>query len=142
MDSLINDIKGYLKIINPKLDEIEKKYNGLIDFVINEVLDRVQLYLNCETIPNKLGKVIARVVNTGLTKSVKEITVLSSDDTAIDQVVTSISDNGQSISIANEITKYFTSATDEELFSGFTSLLSRYRRINVVYPKCDETENS
>ena len=56
-------------------------------------------------------------------------------------VINSISDNGQSISYANEVTRYFTTVSDEELFTGFTSLLSRYRRIKVVYPNNNEAEN-
>lgn len=139
MDEIIANIKKYLKIINKNIDTIDK---DLIDFAIGEVLDRVQLYLNSETIPTKLERILANIVNTGLKKCLKEIEISSEDNTAVDQVVTSISDNGQSISYANEVTKYFTTASDEELFTGFTGLLSRYRRVKVVYPKKYEETNS
>ena len=139
MDNIIANIKKYLKIINKNIDTIDK---DLIDFAIGEVLDRVQLYLNSETIPTKLERILANIVNTGLKKCLKEIEISSEDNTAVDQVVTSISDNGQSISYANEVTKYFTTASDEELFTGFTGLLSRYRRVKVVYPKKYEETNS
>lgn len=142
MDDIIANIKKYLKIINKNIDDIEKENAGLVDFAIEEVLDRVQLYLNSETIPTKLERILANIVNTGLKKCLKEIEISNEDSTAVDQVVTSISDNGQSISYANEVTKYFTTATDEELFTGFTSLLSRYRRIKVVYPKTDDEDDS
>ena len=135
MDGIIAKIKEYLKIINKNIDTIEKDNKGLLDFAIGEVLDRVQLYLNSETIPTKLERILANIVNTGLKKCLKEIEISNEDNTAVDQVVTSISDNGQSITYANEVTKYFTSVSDEELFTGFTSLLSRYRRVKVVYPK-------
>lgn len=135
MDEIIANIKKYLKIINKNIETIDK---DLVDFAIGEVLDRVQLYLNSETIPTKLERILANIVNTGLKKCLKEIEISSEDNTAVDQVVTSISDNGQSISYANEVTKYFTTATDEELFSGFAGLLSRYRRVKVVYPKSNE----
>lgn len=135
MDEIIAKIKEYLKIINNNIDNIEKENKGLVDFAIEEVLDRVQLYLNSETIPTKLERILANIVNTGLKKCLKDIEISSEDNTAVDQVVTSISDNGQSISYANEVTKYFTTVSDEELFTGFTSLLSRYRRVKVVYPK-------
>lgn len=138
MDEIIAKIKEYLKIINKNIDTIEKENNGLVEFAIAEVLDRVQLYLNSETIPTKVERILANVVDTGLTKCLKKIEISSEDNTAVDRVVTSISDNGQSISYANEVTKYFTSVTDEELFTGFTSLLSRYRRIKVVYPKTND----
>ena len=130
MDDIIADIKEYLSIINDDISTID---NDLIDFVIGEVLDRVQLYLNSDQIPSKLERIIANIVNTGLKKAVNNKSV---DDT--DKAISSISDNGQSISYANEVTKYFTSASDEELFGGFTSLLSRYRRIKVVHSNQNE----
>lgn len=138
MDEIIANIKKYLKIINKNIDDIEKENNGLVDFAINEVLDRVQLYLNSDIIPTKLERILANIVNNGLKRCLKEIEISKEDNTAVDQVVTSISDNGQSISYANEVTNYFTTATDEELFTGFSGLLSRYRRIKVVYPKNNE----
>lgn len=138
MDEIIASIKKYLKIINKNINEIEKDNEGLVDFAIEEVLDRVQLYLNSDIIPTKLERILANIVNNGLKKCLKEIEISKEDDTAVDQVVTNISDNGQSISYANEVTKYFTTSSDEELFTGFATLLSRYRRIKVVYPKDNE----
>ena len=129
-------IKEYIHIINPTVVILG---NDLLDFCINEVGDRVQLYLNSDTIPTKVERIIAKVINTGLIKCEKDI---ATGNTSTDQAITSISDNGQSVSYANEVTKYFTSASDEELFTGFTGLLSRYRRIKVVYPKPNENENS
>ena len=142
MDEIIANIKKYLNIINKNIATIEKSNEGLLDFVIGEVLDRVQLYLNSETIPTKLERILANIVNTGLKKCLKDIEISSEDNTAVDQVVTSISDNGQSISYANEVTKYFTTVSDEELFTSFTGVLSRYRRVKVVYPKSNEKTNS
>lgn len=138
MDEIIANVKKYLKIINKNIDNIEKENKELVDFAINEVLDRVQLYLNSDTIPTKLERILANIVNNGLKRCLKEIEISKEDNTAVDQVVTSISDNGQSISYANEVTNYFTTVSDEELFTGFSGLLSRYRRIKVVYPKNNE----
>lgn len=138
MDEIIANVKKYLKIINKNIDDIEKENEGLVDFAIDEVLDRVQLYLNSDTIPTKLERILANIVNNGLKRCLKDIEISKEDNTAVDQVVTSISDNGQSISYANEVTNYFTTVSDEELFTGFSGLLSRYRRIKVVYPKSNE----
>lgn len=124
-------IKGYIHIINPNVED-----NALLDFCINEVGDRVQLYLNSDTIPKKIERILAGVIDTGLTKCEKRIELDGSTDP--DMMVTQISDNGQSISYANEVRKYFTATSDEELFSGFTNLLNRYRRIKVVYPNTNE----
>lgn len=131
---MVEKIKTNLKIINRKIDQIEKNNPDLIEFVIQTTIDRVELYLGCE-LPEKLERILSQVVNNGLKKCLKEIEISEEDDTAVDQVITSISDNGQSISFANETIKYFTTSSDEELFTGFTSLLSRYRRIKVVYSK-------
>ena len=141
MDEIIAKIKEYLKIINPNIDALETSNKGSVDFAIAEVLERVQLYLNSETIPTKLERILANVVDTGLTKCLNKIETSKQDATAVDQVVTSISDNGQSISYANEVKRYFTTANDEELFTGFSTLLSRYRRVKVVYPKSNEKTN-
>lgn len=132
MDDMIANIKNYLKIITPNFDSIDK---NIVDFAIAEVLDRVQLYLNSETIPTKLERILANIVNTGLKRCLKNIELSKEDNNAVDRVVTSISDNGQSISYANEVTRYFSTVADDELFTGFIPLLSRYRRVKVVYPK-------
>ena len=142
MDEMIANIKGYLKIVNKNVDVIEQNHDGLIDFVIGEVADRVTLYLNSETIPAKLERVLANIVNTGLTRCLKTIEMTKEGATDVDRAISSVSDNGQSISYANEITRYFTTASDEELFTGFTALLSRYRRVTVVYPKNNANGNS
>lgn len=133
MEEKIANIKKYVAIISGK-----KYDNELLEFVIFEVLDRIQLYLNTEVIPNKIERIVADIVNTGLEK----VTSKKDDTESNDQVVSSISDNGQSITFSNEVKKYFISATDEEIFGGFCTLLSRYRRIKVVYPKKNEETNS
>lgn len=129
------EIKQYLSILNKNLNHID---NDIIDFTIDETLDRVKVYLNTDTIKEGLTRIIAKIVNTGLTKAVKEAEMSQAGDMSADKAVASISDNGQSISYSNEITRYFTNVTDEELFTGFHSLLSRYRRIKVVHPEKHE----
>jgi hypothetical protein len=141
MDGMNATIKGYLKIINKGVDVIEQNNEGLIDFVIGEVADRVMLYLNSKDVPEKLWRVLANIVNTGLTRCLKTIDVTKEGAMDVDRAITGVSDNGQSISYANEVTKYFTTASDEELFTGFAPLLSRYRRVTVVYPKNNENGN-
>ena len=142
MDELNAKLRAYLKVINKNVDEIEQNSEGLIDFVIGEVVDRVMLYLNSDTIPSKIERILANIVNTGLTRCQKAIERTKEGALDVDRAVSSISDNGQSIAYANEVTRYFTTASDDELFTGFTSLLSRYRRVKVVYPKSNETGNS
>ena len=142
MDETTAKIKEYLKIINANVEAIDLNNAGLLDFVIGEVLDRVQLYLHSETIPARLERILANIVNTGLTRCLNTLERSREGVTEVEHVISSVSDNGQSISYANEIKRYFTTADDEELFTGFTALLSRYRRVTVVYPKNNENGNS
>ena len=141
MDETKAKIKEYLKIINANIDEVDQTNTGLLDFVIGETLDRVQFYLNCETIPAKLERILANIVNTGLARCLKTLERTKNNVADVDRAISSVSDNGQSVSYANEVTRYFTTASDDELFTGFTALLSRYRRVKVVYPTNDENGN-
>lgn len=125
MTEIITNIKEYLLIINPSISEVGTE---LIDFVIDEVLDRIQLYLNTNNIPPKLERILANIINTNLVKAQNNIR----NDGNVEQTIVSISDNGQSISYSNEIKNYFVCTSDNELFSGFTTLLNRYRRVKVV----------
>jgi len=125
MTEIITNIKEYLLIINPSISEVGTE---LIDFVIDEVLDRIQLYLNTNNIPPKLERILANIINTNLIKAQNN----TRNDGNVEQTIVSISDNGQSISYSNEIKNYFVCASDNELFSGFTALLNRYRRVKVV----------
>ena len=142
MDELTAKIKEYLKIINANVDEVDQTNTGLLDFAIGETLDRVQIYLNCETIPLKLARILANIVNTGLARCLKTLERTKDNVADVDRAISSVSDNGQSVSYANEVTRYFTTASDDELFTGFTALLSRYRRVKVVYPTNNENGNS
>ena len=141
MDETKAKIKEYLKIINANIDEVDQTNTGLLDFVIGETLDRVQFYLNCETIPAKLERILANIVNTGLARCLKTLERTKNNVADVDRAISSVSDNGQSVFYANEVTRYFTTASDDELFTGFTALLSRYRRVKVVYPTNDENGN-
>lgn len=142
MDEFNAKIKEYLKLLVDNYDEIDQNNVGLIDFAIGEVIDRVLLYLNSNKIPANLERILANVVNTGLKRCLKTIEQTKEGTADVDRAISSISDNGQSISYANEVTRYFATVSDEELFTGVAPLLSRYRRVKVVYPKDNENGDS
>lgn len=131
MDEIITNIKQYLSILNLDISEVS---TDLIDFVIGEVLDRVLLYLNRQDIPPNLERILANIINTNLNKAQNNM----NNNGDIEQAITSISDNGQSVTYSNEVKNYFVTASDNELFGGFTSLLNRYRRVKVVNTRNDE----
>lgn len=119
-------IEDYAKKLNSTITDDD---SNLLDFVVSEVADRVMLYLNDDHIDEQLNRVIARIVS-GIFNQTKASQSSSSPDLAI----SSVSDNGQSVSYANEVANYLSTTTDNELFTGFETLLNRYRRINVVSP--------
>ncbi|MDO4271546.1 MAG: hypothetical protein Q4C83_00990 [Candidatus Saccharibacteria bacterium] len=128
-DEQLAQVKEYTKILNQTITDDD---NDLLDFVVDEVVDRVKIYLNATDLDAALNRVIARIVANIFNQS-KNSQSTSEPESAI----SSVSDNGQSVSYKNEVKNYLTTATDNELFTGFESLLKRYRRINVVARKRD-----
>ena len=114
-------IKEYAKLLNGKIED-----GDLLDFVTLEVKDRVLVYLNDGVLDTKLERIVARIVSGVFTES------LESKDGELEHNVSSISDNGQTISYSDKVKSYLVSTDDSELFSGFSKLLAPYRRVNVA----------
>ena len=114
-------IKNYAKLLNSRIEDGE-----LLDFVTLEVLDRVLVYLNDNMLDRKLERIVARIVSGVFAESQE------SSDGELSHNISSISDNGQTISYSEKVKSYLVSTDDEELFSGFSKLLAPYRRVNVA----------
>ncbi len=114
-------IKEYAKLLNDKIED-----GDLLDFVTLEVKDRVLVYLNDEVLDTKLERIVARIVSGIFTES------LESKDGELEHIISSVSDNGQTISYSDKVKSYLVSTDDSELFSGFSKLLAPYRRVNVA----------
>ena len=121
----LDRIKGYVNVIDNAASDASA--NALLEYCINEVYDRVLLYLNDTTLDEALERVVARIVS-----GIFNQTTNSKTSTESDQAISSVSDNGQSVSFSNEVKNYLATTEDNELFAGFSKLLARYRRINVV----------
>ena len=134
MEIVKDNIIEYLKIINKS--DIEEE---LRDFIVESTIDRIKLYLNNDKLPKILERPIAQIISTNIDKAIRQNEI--SKDGDIDRAITSAKDNIQSVNYSNELTRYFSSLADEELFSGFTSLLNRYRRIKVVYSEAIQKNN-
>ena len=115
-------IKTYTTTINSTITDA-----NLLDYVAKEVCERVLIYLNADTLDESLERIVARIVS-GIFSQTKTNQNSSEPDLA----VSSMSDNGQSVSFSENLKNYLAVADDNELFSGFSKLLARYRRINVV----------
>jgi hypothetical protein len=114
-------IKEYAKLLNDNIED-----GDLLDFVTLEVKDRVLVYLNDEVLDTKLERIVARIVSGVFTES------LESKDGELEHNISSVSDNGQTISYSDKVKSYLVSTDDSELFSGFSKLLAPYRRVNVA----------
>ena len=114
-------IKEYAKLLNDKIED-----GDLLDFVTLEVKDRVLIYLNDDELDTKLERIVARIVSGVFTES------LESKDGELEHNISSVSDNGQTISYSDKVKSYLVSTDDSELFSGFSRLLAPYRRVNVA----------
>lgn len=118
-------IIGYVKKLNDTAADPDNA--ALLDLVVDEVGDRVLLYLNSTDLPENVERIVARIVSGIFNQSFN-----AKSSTNADSAISSMSDNGQSISFSNEVKNYLASADDNTLFSGFADLLARYRRIDVV----------
>jgi len=123
-------------VTNQKLFEQYEKYSDdddIIIFSIEEVFDRLTLYLNRDDISENLDRLIGKIVNANIKKCIRDIELSKNNE--VDSFVTSVEDNGQKISYSSELVNYFSTKSDNEIFTGFTSLLSKYRRVKVVNKK-------
>jgi len=123
-------IIGYARVISnaiPAAPTGEAAEDPLLTFVVDDVAERVMLYLNREDLPDNILRVLARVVVSGFNQATAGM-----DQTVPEQAVKSLSDNGQSITYSDNVTQYFASADDSAIFGSFTHLLDPYRRIKVV----------
>ena len=121
----LDRIKEYVKTIDTAA--ADQSMDTLLEYVINEVVDRVLVYLNDTALDEALERIVARIVS-----GIFNQTINSKDSTSSDSAINSVSDNGQSVSFSNEVKNYLATTEDNELFAGFSKLLARYRRINVV----------
>jgi len=112
----------YVKILNTGVGEGDDE---LLGFAVSEVLDRVRIYLNRDDVPVLAERPIAKTISTVFNKYKK-----TGGDTDVEREVSSVSDNGQSVSYSTSVKQYLITASDEELFTGVATLLKPYRRLN------------
>ncbi|MBQ1308084.1 MAG: hypothetical protein IIY54_10725 [Ruminococcus sp.] len=114
-------IEQYAKNLNTNIPE---PGDATLDFLVDEVADRIMIYLNADSVNPVLNRVVARIVVGIYNKAQAEMNSTGGAEREIKQ----ISDNGQSVTYGEEAKNYLASATDEDIFSGFEAILKRYRR--------------
>lgn len=126
-------IKQYVILLLPTVDNSMEINEDLLEFVINDTVDRINLYLNRkELIPN-IERIVANTVIDNLKKVNAKVNEMTTGES--DKNILSISDNGQSITYSNEIKKYFATNEDNEILGGLTTLLKNKRRPDVYTEK-------
>lgn len=116
MKDLVQEVKDYVQVLDSSLtlDENDKQ--------IELILNRVRVYLNRKDIPFVLAGTVAEMIveNSKMVKKNEE------------DVISSISDNGQSISFSNRVFSSMITQKDVELFGSHTSILNRFRKVGVI----------
>lgn len=115
-------IAEYARKLNQTIDEEE-----LFEAVVELAVDRILIYLNAPTLDEKLERIVGQIVAQSYNQASASL-----HSSGADRAISSVSDNGQSISYANEAQNYMVTADDQALFGGFAALLARYRRLDVV----------
>lgn len=93
-----------------------------LDLIVETVVDRVLLYLNEIALETRLERIVAQIV----------VAAFKDNGVTHDQTIASVEDNGQVVRYHQAAVNYFATASDSEIFSGFTKLLAPYRRIHVI----------
>lgn len=112
-----NLIKGYVATLNSDIVA-----GDLLDLVVDTVAERVLLYLNEVLLPIGLERVIAQMV----------VASYQTIQNPQEQSISSVSDNGQSVSYHQTPVNHFATKSDGEIFGGFEKLLAPYRRVHVI----------
>lgn len=124
MEDQIQRIADKVKVINKTVTDY---YDDLLEYTIEEIISRVLLYLNHDELAEKFEYVIVNIVD-GIFRKYKAN--LNNGD--VETAISSMSDNGQSVSFADGLRNYLSTSADNELFCGAEKVLSRYRRISVA----------
>lgn len=123
-NEFIKELKKAAKIINTGLDDDET-----LDYLAEEVTDRLTVYLNCpeDDLDKRLVRIAARIL-----PSIYNQTKANVESTDVEQGIKSISDNGQTVTFTDRAKSYMASESDDQIFGGFAELLAPYRRPNVI----------
>lgn len=151
MEAIIARIKGYVLVLYPTILTELSITDAYLDFVIADVVDRALIIMNREQlvaqyeldlvsypdltnrfwtgytlpIPKEVERLLAKTV-------VETARTMVNNKTAELGAVKSVSDNGQSVTYSDQLTHFFSSSNDAEIFSGSLGILKRYLIATVI----------
>ena len=117
----VERIEEYVRTMNETITDGTED-QALLEYAVKAVIDRALLYLNRDGLDERLEKVAADVV----------VSVFIKIKNNVESAISSISDNGQTVSYSGQIRNYLQTSSDNELFGGFTTLLARYRKARMI----------
>lgn len=123
MEKQIEKIKEYVKILNYQINQDE-----IFDFNVRETVDRVLNHINRKQLPIELERVIAKAI-VSIYKKIKNDEENNGEQ---EKEISSISDNGQSISYSDKVKTYMLNNSDDDLFYGFLSQINKFVKAKVV----------
>ena len=115
-------IVNYAKTLNSKIEN-----EDLLDFAIEDCAGLVLLYLGEKKLDVSLERIISSMVAMNYARLID-----FSKTGEVKQAISSVSDNGQSVSYSLDQKRTLTTAQDDVIFLGFESILKNYRRICVI----------
>lgn len=123
MQEKIERIKKYISILNSNIEQDE-----VFDFNIKEIIERILNYTNRNELPVELERVLAKAI----INVYKKIENERNNNEEEQKEVSSISDNGQSISFSDKVKTYMINSSDDDLFFGFITQINKFVKAKVV----------
>lgn len=122
MEEQIERIKKYVCTLNSDIEQ-----NEIFDFNVKEIIDRILNYTNRKELPVELERIISKAI----VNIYKKIIYEEKND-GEEKEVSSISDNGQTISFSDKVKTYMINSSDDDLFLGFVNQINRFIKVKVV----------
>lgn len=123
MENQVDRIKQYVSVLNSNIEQDE-----VFDFNVREIIDRILNYTNRNELPVELERVLAKAI----INIYKKIENEQNNNGEEQKEVSSISDNGQSISFSDKVKTYMINSSDDDLFFGFLTQINRFIKVKVV----------
>ena len=123
MENQVNRIKQYVSVLNSNIEQDEE-----FDFNVREIIDRILNYTNRKELPVELERIIAKAI----INIYKKIENEQNNNGEEEKEISSISDNGQSISFSDKVKTYMINSSDDDLFFSFANQINRFIKVKVV----------
>lgn len=123
MEEQIEKIKSYIEVLSPQIEQ-----DDVFDFNVRETVDRVLNHINRKQLPIELERITAKAI----ISIYKKIENDKENNGEQEKEISSISDNGQSVSYSDKVKTYMINSSDDDLFFGFISQFNKFVKAKVV----------